>query len=429
MTQSQRKVVKPRLSAKPSMRFLRSIAYPLERDLLHIAIAVFEAEKLARSGPPEIEVVVPVSLASYSALDLEACAAAMSDALTSVYPIPTSFQFKITDTRHLKRKTVELDDVEAVVLFSGGLDSLAALMSATRHFSNVAALFVAHSDQGGLVKIVNDLEKSALASKGVRFQTIHVPAIGRSGYSQMRGFLYVMCGVLFAHATRGKNVIVGETGPTMYQPQFGPFDQVTMTSHPIILKAVARIASALPRPVRIVVPLEDLTKAEAVRSIETEDFKYLPYTHSCVSQRFRDHDGTCYGCVIRRIGTLVAGAPDVQYRKDVLSDQSARVGNFVSLLRFCNDVLNRAESLPSFSSVAIEEYGKLDLFKRFAQDTFCSLDMYRESGGRFSPRILKAISAYVSPAELVAFADRAKIVRRGRKGPNYGPKSVVRVRG
>ncbi len=428
MIPNQKKSITPRLSTKPSMRFLRSTSYPLERDLFNIAVAVFKAERLARSGERRLNLTVPLSLAAHESLNLPSVAACMEDALTAIYPIPVSIEFKISDTRQLKVKEGSVADADAVVLFSGGVDSLAAILNIPARFSRIAALFVAHSDQGGLVQIVNRLAAQVLADRGIQLQTLYAPAIGSHGYSQTRGFLYLMCGILFAHASHAKALIVGETGPTMYQPQFGPFDVVTMTSHPIIMRAGAIIAAGLPRPIRILTPFEDLTKAETIASIGQAGKHYMPLTHSCISQRFRDHDGTCYGCVIRRLAALAVGFPDVPYKKDVLADDSARVGNLLPLLRFSHDLVTDPESLPVFSRVMIDEYGKLDLFRRFAADTFAGLYAYREAGGRFSGRVLKALTAYLSLEELSQFRGRMEKLRRGAKKPDYGPGSTVSVR-
>ncbi len=409
------------------MLFLRSTSYPLERDVLTIAYAVFSAEKLAQDGRKSIDLVIPISLAGSSAFDLPAVAGALEDAFTAVYPIPVSFQFKIADTRQLKSKVHQLDDVDAVVLFSGGVDSLAAVLNAAPRFGKVAAVFVGHSDQGGLFQVVNRLASRVLTPRQIPLQILYGPPIGSAGYSQMRGLLYLLSGVLYAHAAHAGTVIVGETGPTMYQPQFGPFDQVTMTSHPIILKAGAVIAATLPRPVRILTPFEDLTKAETIATIADQDRSDIPSTHSCISQRFRDHEGTCYGCVIRRLGTLVADSPDVRYRRDVLSDSRARIDNLVSLIRFSSDVLTDPLGIPSFSDVPIREYGKLGLFRRFAEDVFAAFYVHENAGGQFSPRVLNAMSAYPEFEELEKFAKRVNTVRSRRKRPGFGKRAVVEV--
>ena len=55
--------------------------------------------------------------------------------------------------------------------------------------------------------------------------------------------------------------------------------------------------------VDLVIPFEDMTKAEVISISPYKE--HLKDSHSCVSQLYRRPDGTCYGCVIRKLGMIL----------------------------------------------------------------------------------------------------------------------------
>ena len=82
------------------------------------------------------------------------------------------------------------------------------------------------------------------------------------------------------------------------------------------------------------------------------------------------HDGTCYGCVIRRLATIAAGVEDVKYNRNPLSDSNANAGNLYSLLDFCYQLLTDFNQMEEYERGVIDTYGKRNLFRRFALDNF-----------------------------------------------------------
>jgi hypothetical protein len=158
----------------------------------------------------------------------------------------------------------------------------------------------------------------------------------------------------------------------MYQPKFGPLDRVTMTTHPYVVALSKRvIETLLDREVEILLPFEDLTKAEVMALAPRR--RGLAGTYSCVTQRFDRPDGTCYGCVIRRLAALAAGVRDTRYYKDPLLDAKAARGNLLALLRFCLDYLADPGTMEEHEVGEIEAYHKQDLFRRFALDNFAGI--------------------------------------------------------
>jgi hypothetical protein len=261
---------------------------------------------------------------------------------------------------------------EYLCLFSGGADSLTGILTAHEALPNLQGVFCAHADQGKIVKIVEYLATAAFDPIDLQLRKISVPPVGVRGYAQLRGFLYCVAAASWMHLVGAHTLIVTECGPTMYQPMFSPLDSVTMTTHPVILHhAKIVIEAVLGRNIRLVTPFENLTKAEVIALCPRPDL--LPHSHSCISQRFGSHDGTCYGCVIRRLACIAAGVPDVAYNRDPICNDRASAGNLLTLLTYCHDILTAYEQMETFEVEKIERYFKFDLFRRFALDQFAAI--------------------------------------------------------
>jgi hypothetical protein len=178
-------------------------------------------------------------------------------------------------------------------------------------------------------------------------------------------------------------LIITEVGPTMYQPKFAPFDMVTLTTHPYVVAAARdAIELLLERRIEIVTPFADMTKAEVIALAPAE--YGIRMTHSCISQRFGSHDGTCYGCIVRRLGALAAGVKDVSYRHDPIVDPSASRGNLLALLRFSLDYLSRRDTMQEYEVGDIIRFGKQELFRRFALDNLAALHRMVRDGRRLA---------------------------------------------
>jgi 7-cyano-7-deazaguanine synthase in queuosine biosynthesis len=267
---------------------------------------------------------------------------------------------------------LDIRQVENVCLFSGGVDSYAGLLLSHQALGSVEGVFCAHADQARIIHILADLQRRVMDPLGIRISKVSVPSIGARGYAQLRGFLYLLSAGAFADKRGARRIIVTECGPTMYQPRFSPLDSITMTTHPFVVRKAQEVTSLLlGRDVQVIIPFENLTKAEVVAICPSKEG--LKYTHSCITQRFGTHDGTCYGCVIRRLATIAAGVEDVKYNKNPIGDPNARAGNLYSLLNFCAQILTQYNRMEEFEIGMIEAYHKKDLFRRFALDNFSAI--------------------------------------------------------
>lgn len=361
--------------SQPSDKILKQ--FTLSTDLpglnaLAIGNSIFETEQELHSHQVR-KVVVPFYNSSKIKYDLTAIRKLIHELLIFTLVEDITVQFRSVETEQFSFEIVPHErSVSNVCLFSGGTDSYAGVLVTQQSLGDLEAAFCAHTDQARTIHIVDNLQRKILSRKGIDVIKVPVPSIGKRGYAQLRGFLYLLAATSVAHKLGSERIIVTECGPTMYQPRFSPLDSVTMTTHPFVVRTAAKIASLLlHRELKIIMPFENLTKAEVIAICPEK--AGLRYTHSCISQRFGTHDGTCYGCIVRRLATIAADVDDVTYKKNPIGDSTAPAGNLYSLLTFCYDVLTRFNGMEEYERGIIDTYSKRDLFHRFALDNFAAI--------------------------------------------------------
>lgn len=356
-------------------------------NAITLSRAAFEIENVFRSGAVVQRASVPV-YGDLSETGRKHLASLIHDLIVFVLVEDVGLDLRKSKfPRPTDRgRSNQVDRAKNICLFSGGVDSYAGILLAKERLRDVRGVFCAHTDQARTIHIVRKIAHSWLSKAGVAVSELRVPRIGAHGYAQLRGFLYLVSAAAWVDATGADALLVTECGPTMYQPRFSPFDSITMTTHPVVLHySKAVIEAILRRKVRIVTPFENLTKAEVI-AISPEK-RGLRWTHSCVSQRFGRHDGTCYGCVIRRLAATAAGVKDVTYARNPISDESAHGGNLMSLLAYSYDLLTDYKNMQSYELENVKIYGKHDLFKRFALDNFSAIHRLLVQGHRVRPSI------------------------------------------
>jgi 7-cyano-7-deazaguanine synthase in queuosine biosynthesis len=355
-------------------------------NALAVANAVFEIEKATRDKP-----IGKALLAAYGSknprTDFPGLDSLIHDLLVFVLADDIEIGFRRKKFKADSREEPSVfEPVENLCLFSGGVDSYAGLLTAKRTLGAVEGIFCAHSDQSKMIHIVRHIQEATLANIGVTLRKLNVPSIGARGYAQLRGFLYMVSAAAWMHVLQAHRLIVTECGPTMYQPSFSPLDSITMTTHPVVVRFSKYVIEVLlGREIEILLPFENLTKAEVMAISPEKDG--LRLTHSCISQRFGKHDGTCYGCVIRRLAALASGVEDVTYDRNPIEDEAANDGNLFSLLAYCYDILTNYQGMESYEIETVEAYGKRDLFQRFALDNFAALHRLVSGGYRVQSSI------------------------------------------
>jgi hypothetical protein len=298
----------------------------------------------------------------------------------------------------------------SLCLFSGGVDSYAGILMAKQAIGAVDGVFCAHSDQSKVIRLVERLGRRPLAQEGISLHKAPGPSLGSQGYVQLRGFLYVLGAGLWISRFRASRLLVTECGPTMFQPQFSPLDAVTMTTHPVVMHFAGKaLAILMRRPILLVTPFAEWTKAEVMAASPRR--QGLSQTHSCISQRFGSHDGTCYGCVVRRLAAIAAGVKDVLYRRNPLWDERASGGNLLSLLTFCRDLLLDYRGMEEYERRGIDQYRKQDLFRRFALDNYAAVHALLGQRKRLRGAIRRLYSEVISVLGKGAFDNRLEELR------------------
>lgn len=386
------------------------------RDILSLGYGVFNLEKALK-----YQNLKEVKIERFLKSNDNEVKKLLSELIAYVLLRDIDFNF-INSRTKLKNEKLEnpTSDNKTVVLFSGGVDSFSGIFWAKDYYKNIEGLFCAHPDQGWSIHIVNGLTSKFLSPSDIQIHKIKVPPIQKGGYSQLRGFLYLLSAASYMNITNANKLIVTECGTTMYQPKFGLYDSVTMTTHPYVVNVAFKLIKLLlEQDFDIILPFENMTKAEVIANTQYSD--HLNMTHSCISQRFGTHDGTCYGCIIRRLGAIVAGVKDVKYSRNPLTDGSANDDNLISVLIFSLDLLTNYGKMPLYQIENIESFNKRDLFKRFALDNFAAVHQLVKQNKRLTIKVRNLYNLYRDRFSTDDLEQRIKSVRDQNFSVNVKP--------
>jgi 7-cyano-7-deazaguanine synthase in queuosine biosynthesis len=382
-----------------------------------VADAIFDIEKVFRTGGTVRQGELPLYSAQALRYDLKTLRSLLHDLIVFVLAEDVDLTLSTAKLETSSRKAApSFKPSKTVCLFSGGVDSYAGILLAQKKIKNVAGVFAAHSDQARMIHIVRAIERKVLARAKINLYELRVPGVGAHGYAQLRGFLYIVGAAAWMNLLQADRLLVTECGPTMYQPRFSPFDSITMTTHPVVIRCARDVIKILlQRDIEIVTPFENLTKAEVIAICPEQEG--LRYTHSCISQRFGRHDGTCYGCVIRRLAAIAVGVNDVRYDKNPIVDEHARAGNLMTLLAYSYDLLVDYSEMDDFEVETIGAYSKLDLFKRFALDNFAAIHRLIQTRHRVRAPILQMYNSLVERLGRKALSARLEDLQKAKFVP------------
>lgn len=230
------------------------------------------------------------------------------------------------------------DPVEQVMLFSGGLDSLAGAVDQVLVQKRRVAL-VSHKSVEHLAKKQRDLLERITPRAGSKLRPLHFPVLAnRIGEVQgdhtqrTRSFLYAVLAAAVADYFGldaihfYENGIVSINLPLCAQEVGG---RATRTTHPQTLHRFGVLFSkVLDRPFGVHNDLLWTTKEDVVRRlVKAGQGELIQYSLSCLHTRhYRSeapHCGTCSQCLSRRMATLGVDEgrfdPACQYRADVLT--------------------------------------------------------------------------------------------------------------
>ena len=210
---------------------------------------------------------------------------------------------------------------DRVVLFSGGLDSLAGVARDVI-CSGSSAILVSHQSANTTISLQNKLAE-AVAERTPPRRTFHAPIRVRRGREQplehsqrLRSFLFATLGIAYARMFGLKSVQFYENGITSFNLPVVEHvlgTRASRTTHPRVLAGYEKLFSALlDEPVTFTNPFLWNTKADIVRIIvEHGCADLIPLTTSCAAVRNLSMTGlqcgTCSQCVERRIAMAAAG--------------------------------------------------------------------------------------------------------------------------
>lgn len=210
---------------------------------------------------------------------------------------------------------------EAVIPFSGGLDSFAGVAEAVLA-RQVPVILVSHHSSH-LVSAVQAELVRALRQRAGADRVLHISVtINKGGEEAVeftqrtRSFLFASLGFVVAHLFQRREVTFFENGiVSLNLPLAGHVlgSRATRTTHPRVLHDFGTLFSLVAgRDARVINPFFWQTKADVVRRIaEVGCASLIPQTFSCTRVRAatrlrRRHCGVCSQCVDRRFGVLAA---------------------------------------------------------------------------------------------------------------------------
>ena len=379
----------------------------LESDLLLISASVFAADRATARGEREdiarrIELHIPV----VNALRLQPLTKKIEEILRNLSNDAWRINLRQV-SGDLEKDAHYAEGSGRTLLFSGGLDSLAAAIEFGKQEKTLQ--LVSHITRN---QTTNQAQKNLAADlKNHGLDLPHhqffVSSSSRDvGPSQLkhaaensqrtRSFLFLVLGALVARRAGHIEVVyLAENGQMaihlpLTQGRIGAFS--THTAHPDVLVRMENFLSeALNVPFQILNPYVHLTKAEVVKKVINLSADMILSANSCWrSARLSTHCGECIPCFIRRIAIEYSICEDpTAYDKDCWVEKIGQLGddtgrrNITDLAEFIlriersspEDIMSE---WPELYSPNIDETEVIAMYKRFSKEARTVLSRYSE---------------------------------------------------
>lgn len=249
-----------------------------------------------------------------------------------------------------------------IVLFSGGLDSLAGAFERLSD-TNEHICLVSHQSQPDTTRTQEGLAK-ALSEKfpnrisHYRFRTNLSGTRAREETQRSRAFLYASIAFALSQAFSVDRFFIYENGITsMNFPRREDLSngRASRTTHPTTMRQLQDLFSSLAeRPFKIEAPFVWKTKTDVIEGLVQKGYGSLIASSVSCSQTFRNleqstHCGECFQCVDRRVALYAAKADDHDhsglYGNDVIiSGIRSREGKTTAM-----DYLRQARNFATWS--------------------------------------------------------------------------------
>jgi 7-cyano-7-deazaguanine synthase in queuosine biosynthesis len=334
-----------------SRRLLANIS-DVHGDLLEIASYIYAADSaIPRGGKTDaqlgarwrrrLRLVIPVRQPKLWSSDH--VLAALVETVSFLSDDEYEFEFCLLDNPPPVANYFPLSGAEdvrftpdEVILFSGGLDSLAGTVEELVAHGKKVAL-VSHRSASKIVGaqkyLINQLRSRFGADR-----ILHVPvwahlkgSLGKEPTHRTRSFLFAALGAVTAQLLDRKRICFFENGVvSLNLPQVGQVvgARATRTTHPQALAGFRRVLSeVLGHSFEVSNPFAWMTKSEVIERIAQNGCSDLiRHTRSCTRvhpmTKLHPHCGKCSQCIDRRFAILAAGQecedPADAYNVDLL---------------------------------------------------------------------------------------------------------------
>jgi 7-cyano-7-deazaguanine synthase in queuosine biosynthesis len=321
--------------------WLTNFAEP-ERDLLRVAAAILDLDRLSRRRPHEVKAekrelhwrrVFDIEIAVENPRRWQGVCNELRALLAFLTDDTWSLTFVEAERFHEQRVLIApgIDPSAEIALFSGGLDSSVGLRA--RHLQH-GGPFVAVSAVGNEVRRRAQQEAlRSLSSLGVAITPIHIdhqlqgdpkPEVTQ----RTRGLFFLAIGAAVGSQIGNPRFHVYETGIGCLNVPTSPAQiasQGTRAMHPQTLGMFnALVEKVLDQPCRVVVPFFFLTKGELCSMVGADLDVLAPVCSSCDEGdgHKRDpmlHCGLCTSCMFRRVAITATGRVDPTCYRDLPS--------------------------------------------------------------------------------------------------------------
>ncbi len=316
----------------PELRWLGDVPLP-HRDLVAFATAVFLADRTVarpRGWHRSIELEVPV----YDVAEWER----LADHFAETLELLSSDSWQLTFTARPEAKKLEVSEhpnVDRVLLFSGGADSLCGAIRSL--VNDERLLLVSHWDWAGHSGVQKALARR-LATKFPK-QLVRRPiqlsrrstqigggSFGDEATRRTRSLLFLSLGLADASVEPVAPLWIAENGYAALNPPLAGERRgalSTRTTHPLVLARVRDAARILGARAEFENPFASMTKGEMYAEVgaslgKQEAEKILGMSHSCSHVRYAQGTGyrpetqcgVCFGCLVRRAAFYAADLAD-----------------------------------------------------------------------------------------------------------------------
>jgi 7-cyano-7-deazaguanine synthase in queuosine biosynthesis len=244
-----------------------------------------------------------------------------------------------------------------VMLFSGGLDSLAGAIERLNQNPNRKLCFVSHESSPTSKSIQNKLTENLGQTYGdriirYRFECRNKDMKTKEETQRTRMFLFSAIAFAICDRLNKSEMFIYENGVTSINLpiQIDTINaRASRTTHPKTIGLLERFYRLLNPRFEIVTPYRANTKAEIVEKFRTYGAKnFIPSSVSCSTTRNKPqgtpHCGTCSQCIDRRFAMYAVGLDeeDDNYETDfILDDNNNELRNrLLNMLMFVNRIKN-----------------------------------------------------------------------------------------